>query len=610
MTKRSRSQETDKPFNTVPTDDRHTGCLSRRGEPPVVRSGLSADRREHYGKQQQDAGSFRAAALGRAWRGADCHRRRLHVRVAAQDLTQLVSTATPAQAAPLIYNNRQITVFRAAVLSRTPAERAQAASDRLDRIVNDGQPGTVSSRPLQGASILSVGSRDVFAILPLDVDTLAGETLETTSAAAIGHLQQAIDEAIELRTPRRIATSTAWALLATVIAGILVLVTRRFHRNLVVRASRIAERKLKQLSAGDVLVKVSRAPDVARKAVTTIFIVLWLFIGYNWLTFVLRRFPYTRPWGESLRSFLLDRLALFGAAIVNAIPDLFTVLLILLITRFVVRLCQVMFQAVEEGRLSLPYAYPETAQSTRRLVTALIWLLGLVLAYPYLPGSNSDAFKGMSVFLGVVLSLGSSGIVNQIMSGLTITYSRAVRVGDFVRIGDVEGTITQLGTLSTKVKTPRREEVTIPNAVVMGQVTTNYSRFSDTEGVFVPTSLTIGYDTPWRQVQALLLLAAERTPGVRTDPKPVVRRTALAGFLRAVHAAGLPGDHRSSASRRSTRCTPTSSTPSTNTACRLLRQTTKPIPRRRKVVPVDQWYAAPARAEAAGGSPAGGSAVG
>ena len=502
------------------------------------------------------------------------------VRVAAQDLTQLVSTATPGQAAPLSYNNRQITVFRAAVLSRTPAERAQAASDRLDRIVNDGQPGTVSSRPLQGASILSVGGRDVFAIVPLDVDTLAGETLETTSAAAIGHLQQAVDEAIELRTPRRIATSTAWALLATVIAGILVLVTRRFHRNLVVRASGIAERKLKQLSAGDVLVKVSRAPDVARKAVTTIFIVLWLFIGYNWLTFVLRRFPYTRPWGESLRSFLLDRLALFGAAIVNAIPDLFTVLLILLITRFVVRLFQVMFQAVEEGRLSLPYAYPETAQSTRRLVTALIWLLGLVLAYPYLPGSNSDAFKGMSVFIGVVLSLGSSGIVNQIMSGLTITYSRAVRVGDFVRIGDVEGTITQLGALSTKVKTPRREEVTIPNAVVMGQVTTNYSRFSDTEGVFVPTSLTIGYDTPWRQVQALLLLAAERTPGVRTDPRPVVRRTRPAGFLHAIHAADLPRNHRRSASRRSTRSTPTSSTPSTNTACRLLRQTTKPIPRR------------------------------
>ena len=533
----------------------------------------------------------------------------VHVRVAAQDLSQLVSTATPAQAAPLIYNNRQIAVFRAAVLSRTPAERAQAAIERLDRIVNDGELGTISSRPLQGASVLSVGSRDVFAIVPLDVNTLAGETLETTTAAAVGHLQQAVDEAIELRTPRRIATSTAWALLATVIAAALVLVTRRFQLALVERASRIAERKLKQLSAGDVLVKVSRAPDVARKVVTTAFVVLWLFIGYSWLTFVLRRFPYTRPWGESLRSFLLDRLALFGTAIVNAIPDLFTVFLILLITRFVVRLCQVMFHAVEEGRLSLPYAYPETAQSTRRLVTSLIWLLGLVLAYPYLPGSNSDAFKGVSVFLGVVLSLGSSGIVNQIMSGLTITYSRAVRVGDFVRIGDVEGTITQLGTLSTKVKTPRREEVTIPNAVVMGQVTTNYSRFSDTEGVFVPTSLTIGYDTPWRQVQALLLLAAGRTPGVRTEPTPVVRRTALEDFyIRYTLLVCLENPQQRN---------PTLDALHANILDAFNEygvQITSPNyeadPEARKVVPADQWYAAPARAEAPDGPAVGGSAVG
>jgi small-conductance mechanosensitive channel len=466
----------------------------------------------------------------------------VHVRVAAQDLSQLVSTATPGQAALLSYNNRPITVLRATVFSRPPADRAQAAVEILDRIANDGAPGTVSSRLMQGVSIVSVGTRDVFGILPLDVNELTGETQEAKTAEAVGRLQQAIDEAIELRTPSRIATSTAWALLATLIAWALFWGTRRFHRVLVERAARTAERKLKQLSAGEALVKFSRAQDIARRVVTGLFIVVWLFIGYSWLTFVLRRFPYTRPWGESLRSFLIDRFAFIGTEIVNAIPDLFTVFLILLVTRFAVRLCQVMFHAVEEGRLSLPHAYPETAPSTRRLVSALIWLLGLVLAYPYLPGSNSDAFKGVSVFLGVVLSLGSSGIVNQIMSGLTITYSRAVRVGDFVRIGDVEGTISQLGTLSTKVKTPRREEVTIPNAVVMSQVTTNYSRLSDSESVFVPTSLTIGYDTPWRQVQALLLLAAASDAGGTHRSQAGRAPDGAPGFLRAVHAAGLPGD--------------------------------------------------------------------
>jgi small-conductance mechanosensitive channel len=108
-----------------------------------------------------------------------------------------------------------------------------------------------------------------------------------------------------------------------------------------------------------------------------------------------------------------------------------------------------------------------------------------------------------------------------------MTYSRAVRLGDYVGIGDVEGTVTQLGALSTKIKTPRAEEVTIPNAVVISQVTTNYSRLAATDGVYVPTTVTVGYSTPWRQVQALLLMAADRTPGLRTSPKPVVRQTAL-----------------------------------------------------------------------------------
>jgi small-conductance mechanosensitive channel len=515
------------------------------------------------------------------------------VRVAAQDLSQLVSTATPGQAAALTYNNRQIVVFHAAVLSRSPAERAQAAREYIDRLVSDGLSGAVSSRPLQGLTMVSVGNRDVFSIVPLDVDTLAGETAETKTAEAVAHLQQALDEAIELRTPRRLAKAVAMSLLVTALLVALFWVTVRLHRRLAARVAQTTERKLKQLSAGELLVKASRAPEMVRRAATAVLVVLLSFFVYSWLTFVLRQFPYTRPWGESLRSFLLNQLAFLGTQILNAIPDLFTVLLILLFTRFIVRLAQVTFDGVEQGRMSLPYVYAETAQPTRRLVTTLIWVMGLVLAYPYLPGSNSDAFKGMSVFLGVVLSIGSSGIVNQMMSGLTITYSRAVRPGDFVKMGDVEGTVIQVGVLSIKVKTARREEVTIPNAVVMSQVTTNYSRFADTEGVFVPTSLTIGYDTPWRQVQALLLLAAERTPGIRTDPKPVVRQTALQDFyvqytllvclespqqrfltLDALHANIQDAFNEY--------------------GVQIMSPNYEADPEGRKVVPVDQWYAAPA----------------
>ena len=173
-------------------------------------------------------------------------------------------------------------------------------------------------------------------------------------------------------------------------------------------------------------------------------------------------------------------------------------------------------------------AVPETAQSTRKLLTVALWLFAVGCRLPVLPGSDSEAFKGVSVFVGLVVSLGSSGIVNQVMSGFTLTYSRAFRSGDFVSVGDVEGTVTQVGTLSTKIKTAIGEDVTIPNGLVVSQTVINYSRFAETEGgVFVPTDITIGYDVPWRQVQALLLLAAARSQGARREPAPVVRLASL-----------------------------------------------------------------------------------
>ena len=248
-----------------------------------------------------------------------------------------------------------------------------------------------------------------------------------------------------------------------------------------------------------------------------------------------------------------------------------------LVARFAIRLSNLAFEAAEHGTLKLPWVYPETAQPTRRLVTGLLWVFALALAYPYLPGSETDAFKGVSVFVGLIISLGSSGIVNQVMSGLTLTYSRALHVGDFVKIGDHEGTVVHLGSLSTKLKTARREEVTIPNAVVVSHTTTNYSRHADGEGVFVPTSITIGYDVPWRQVHALMLLAAERTNGLRREPPPRVLQTALQDFyVQYTLLACL--EHAHLRVPTLPRCTPTSRTRSTNTACRSCRPTTKPIP--------------------------------
>ncbi len=442
-----------------------------------------------------------------------------------------LASAQPAERpAPLVYANRDIVEFRANVFSRTPAERAAGAALFLDRLVNEGAVGQVTTDTLSEAVVVRVSGRTVFALVPADANTLAGETLDRKAADAASRLQLALDEMAELRKPTLLLRNSLLALgVSLVYVGALWLL-RRIHLAGRARVRRTTEQQLNKLGGGGVAIREVGAQEYLIRTVTLVSMLLGLFVTYAWLTFVLRRFPYTRPWGESLRSGMISTTLLVGRRIVDALPNLFTILLIILLTRFLVRLTRRLFKAVEDGRISVPWLYAETAHSTGRIVAALLWLFALIVSYPYLPGSNSDVFKGVSVFVGLIISLGSSGIMNQVMSGLTITYSRALRLGDFVRIGDVEGTVHHLGPLSTKILTPRHEEITFPNAIVVSHATTNYSRHADSEGVFVPTSVTIGYDVPWRQVHALLLLAAERTAGIRPDPKPLVRQTALQDF--------------------------------------------------------------------------------
>jgi small-conductance mechanosensitive channel len=278
------------------------------------------------------------------------------------------------------------------------------------------------------------------------------------------------------------------------------------------------------------LVNLVNLPKIAAFAVNVAQTIAGALLVYLWLSFVLRQFPYTRPWGESLRSLLLGEVGAAGEAISLALPGLITVAVILLITRVVTKVVGLVFAAVEADRMSLPGVYPDTAAAARRLVTAVLWLLAAAMAYPHVPGSESSAFKGLSLFVGVVVSIGSSGVMQHLMSGLMLTFSRAVHVGDFARIGDVTGTVLQLGALATKVRTPYGEEITIPNAVVVSQTTTNYSKAPGADVPFLTTSVTIGYDTPWRQVEGLLLMAARETAGVRAEPKPFVWREALEDF--------------------------------------------------------------------------------
>jgi small-conductance mechanosensitive channel len=429
-----------------------------------------------------------------------------------------------------VYANRPIVTLRARVFGRGPDERARGAVRIVDDLVVHDVRGPVQSQPIDGGVLITVASRAVVGLTPADIDELSGETIEGVAAQTVARLQQALDEAFEARTPNRLVGASAQAIAGLIVGLLLLWGIARVHRRYVGGLIQAAEEKITGAGFDVSALRASRLLEFQRRLLTAVAVGFGLFVAFSTLTFVLRRFPYTRPWGESMRSYLLSTFETLGLGVVNAIPGLFTVVVIFVITRVVSRLIGFWFKAIEEGRTESQWIYPETAQTTRRLVAILVWLFAIVVAYPYMPGSGTEAFKGISVFLGLMVTFGSTGLVNQIMSGLMLTYSRALRVGDVVRIGDIEGTVLHLGVLSTKVRSFRGEECTIPNAVVVGQTTTDYSRFADTGQVFTPTSVTIGYDAPWRQVQALLLLAAERTAGVRPEPKPFVLQVSLEDF--------------------------------------------------------------------------------
>ena len=431
----------------------------------------------------------------------------------------------------LLLQGRPVMVFRAPILGYEPQQRAQDARLRLERIIASGQTDSVASRAMPQGMLISVNRQGVFVITPGDLDPLSEETLETAAARAVQNLAQALlDErqsrsfAFLLRAALLTALATAvfWFLLRLIVAGHRFL-SRRIQKVVEARLTKVATEHLEVMSAG-------RTLQVLQRSITILAWILGLVTTYMWLTFSLRRFPLTRPWGDAMREHFLALLRQFALALVGAIPDVIALTLIFLFTRIAIRLVKAFFAAVEARRIDLPWLHAETLQPSRRIVTALFWILALVVAYPYLPGSHTEAFKGISVFVGLVLSLGSTGIMQQIMSGLVLMYARAFRVGDYVRIDDTEGVVSALGMLSTKIRTNKREEIIVPNAVILGTTVKNFSRLADGQGVIVDTAVTIGYATPWRQVHALLIMAAGRTPALRAEPPPFVLQAALSDF--------------------------------------------------------------------------------
>ncbi len=433
--------------------------------------------------------------------------------------------------ADVLVGNRPVVTLRGLLFQNPPAERARVASERIEKAIERGRDLTVAVREDTAGRLLTVGDRGAFVLVEGDVDEASGETLDQVAAAAAARLTLAISEARERRSLPDLLKAVGLSVVATAVLVFVVLLLERVRRWAGRKAADAAHRRLGDLQiSGRALVEKDRVYWVTTRLVLLLTRVVDLGALYVWLAFVLERFAWTRPWGEHLGDWFLKTSAMLGVAALRALPDLAIVGLIFIATRWLLRGLAFLFSAIEDGRIEVSQTLRETTQPTRRIVTVVVWVFALIMAYPYLPGSGTEAFKGIGVMVGLMVSLGSSALIGQLASGFMLMYSRTLRVGDFVRAGDLEGTVVQLGLFATRIRTNKREIITIPNTVLAGQVTKNYTQAQEQQPVVVGTGITIGYDTPWRQVEGLLLLAAERTPGIRTDPAPWVNQRSLGDF--------------------------------------------------------------------------------
>ena len=300
-------------------------------------------------------------------------------------------------------------------------------------------------------------------------------------------------------------------------------------------ARRAAEHARKIQVSGVSVLDQSFTARVARLLVHWIAWGIAAIVVFLWLNAVLESLPFTRPWGEKLTGLLVDILSSMGKAFLDALPGLLLVVVIFALARLATQATGFFFDRVEERGIQAGWVDRYTAKPTRILFTILIWIFAIAMAYPYIPGSESRAFQGLSVLMGLMISLGASNIVGQAASGLILMYTRTFRVGEFVKIQETEGTVKELGIFMTRVRTGHGDEVMLPNNFVLGNVSRNYSRGVGEPDFVIMAAVTIGYDTPWRQVHAMLEEAARRTPDVRTEPAPRVFQTALSDFYVEYH---------------------------------------------------------------------------
>ena len=424
-------------------------------------------------------------------------------------------------------------------VSALPAEqRAQNIADRIAAAAGDAaiSADTLQVTESDDRSTILTGDRTLMVIVDADA-SLEGVRRQVLAEVYRDRIADAIRTYRHERSPEVLLRATSYALGATLALALVLFASVRAFRRLHAATESVFQAKLQASLSHSV--QLSRSLQVlpsqrlwtslsaALRAVRTLAILL---VVYLYANYVLGLYPWTRSLAQQLFGIFIDPLRTMGLGILQSVPNIAFVVVLAIVIRYAIKLLRLFFEAIEHQTISFASFEHDWAMPTFRIVRVLVIAFAVVIAYPYLPGSQSDAFKGVSLFIGVILSLGSSSAIANVIAGYSLTYRRAFKVGDRVKIGDAFGDVAEIRVQVTHVRSVKNEEIIIPNSEILNSQVINYSSMARQHGLILHTTVGIGYETPWRQVEAMLLQAAGRTAGLQTEPPPFVLQKALGDF--------------------------------------------------------------------------------
>ena len=437
------------------------------------------------------------------------------------------------QTAPVILDGH--TLFRVTGAPSFPAgKRADQIADRIDEVASDPafDPETLTVEPTEQVSGTAIRAGDKLLLVVFDNDAQAEGAARDVVAIVFA---QRIKEAVHMhrleRTPGYLWRSAIFTGAATAALALILWASRWAMRRAVRVIDARIKRRLERLEASSFgVLDADQLRSVLQGAIRAAWGLVVIVASVAYVEFALARFPWTRRMAEWLLALLVDPLRVIGNAIYDAIPNMVFLAILALIVRYLLEALRLFFVGVESGAIKPAGFEPEWAKVTYKLVRFGVIAFAIVIAYPYIPGSGSEAFKGISVFLGVLFSLGSSSIISNTLAGYSLIYRRAFKTGDRIKVGNHVGDVAEIRQQVTVLRTPKNETVVIPNSSILNTEIVNYSEQARKKRLILHTSVTIGYDAPWRQVEAMLLEAAARTSTLLTEPAPFVLKNALDDF--------------------------------------------------------------------------------